>query len=265
MGEERGRVRGRTNCAYSSKGAASIRSKNPKFLTSAAAPEYGFLAASDSKTSAITASHKSFRPKDDDSKGGPPAMGRNPEVDYHGERRSNETHRSTTDPEARLARKGNSVAAKLFSYAGHLLMENRSALIADMELSVATGYAERETALTLLRRLPKSARRRTVGGDKGYDTRDFVAGCREIGVTPHVAQNTSNRRSAIDGRTTRHAGHVTSLRIRKRIEGTLRLDEDRGRRTEAALHRPEAQPGMVPDTGAVYNLIRITALDAQAA
>jgi hypothetical protein len=106
------------------------------------------------------------------------------------------------------------VAAKL-SYAGHLLMENRSALIADMELSQATGYAERETALTLLRRLPKSARRRTVAGDKGYDTRDFVAGCREIGVTPHVAQNTTHRRSAIDGRTTRHAGHVTSLRIRK--------------------------------------------------
>ena len=144
-------------------------------------------------------------------------MERNPEVDYHGERRSNETHQSTTDPEARLARKGNSVAAKL-SYAGHLLMENRSALIADMELSVATGYAERETALTLLRRLPKSARRRTVAGDKGYDTRDFVAGCREIGVTPHVSQNTTHRRSAIDGRTTRHAGHVTSLRIRKRIE-----------------------------------------------
>jgi hypothetical protein len=108
------------------------------------------------------ASHKSFRLKDDGGKGGPPTVGRNQEVDYHGERRSNETHQSTTDPEARLARKGNSVAAKL-SYAGHLLMENRSALIADMELSQATGYAERETALRQLRRLPKSARRRTVG------------------------------------------------------------------------------------------------------
>ena len=93
------------------------------------------------------ASHKSFRPKDDGGKGGPPPPGRNAEVDYHGERRSNETHHSTTDPEARLARKGNGVAAKL-SYAGHLLMENRNALIADMELSSATGYAERETALT---------------------------------------------------------------------------------------------------------------------
>jgi hypothetical protein len=138
-------------------------------------------------------------------------------VNYHGERRSNETHQSTTDPEARLARKGSGMAAKL-SYAGHLLMEHRSALIADMELTAATGYAERDTAPTLLRRLPQRARRRTVAGDKGYDTRDFIAGCRELGVTPHVSQNTTNRRSAIDARTTRHPGHVVSLRIRKRIE-----------------------------------------------
>jgi Transposase domain (DUF772) len=125
------------------------------------------------------ASHKSFRPKDGGGQGGPPP-GRNAEVDYHGERRSNETHQSTTDSEARLARKGSGVAAKL-SYAGHLLMENRNALIADMELSSVTGYAERETALALLRRLPPRARRRTVGGDEGFDTRDFIAGCREIG------------------------------------------------------------------------------------
>jgi transposase len=210
------------------------------------------------------ASHKSFRPKDDGGKSGPPSVGRNQEVDYHGERRSNETHQSTTDPEARLARKGNSVAAKL-SYAGHLLMENRSALIADMELSVATGYAERETALTLLRRLPKSARRRTVAGDKGYDTRDFVAGCREIGVTPHVSQNTTHRRSAIDGRTTRHAGHVTSLRIRKRIEepfGWMKTVAGGRKLRYIGLKRNRAWFLM---TGAVYNLIRITALDAQAA
>jgi transposase len=209
------------------------------------------------------ASHKSFRPKDDGGTGGPPSVGRNPEVDYHGERRSNETHRSTTDPEARLARKGNSVAAKL-SYAGHLLMENRSALIADMDLSLATGYAERETALRLLRRLPTSARRRTVAGDKGYDTRDFVAGCREIGVTPHVAQNTTNRRSAIDGRTTRHAGHVTSLRIRKRIEepfGWMKTVAGGRKLRYIGLQRNRAWFLM---TGAVYNLIRIAALDAQA-
>jgi hypothetical protein len=191
-------------------------------------------------------------------------MERNPEVDYHGERRSNETHQSTTDPEARLARKGSSVAAKL-SYAGHLLMENRSALIADMELTSATGYAERETALTLLRRLPARARRPTVGGDKGYDTRDFIAGCRLMGVTPHVSQNTSNRRSAIDGRTIRYHGHVASLRIRKRIEepfGWMKTIAGGRKLRCIGLERNRAWFLM---TGAVYNLIRITALDAQAA
>jgi hypothetical protein len=175
-----------------------------------------------------------------------------------------ETHQSTTDPEARLARKGPSAAAKL-SYAGHLLMENRSALIADMDLSLATGYAERETALRLLQRLPKSARRRRVAGDKGYDTRDFVAGCREIGVTPHVAPNTTHRRSAIDGRTTRHAGHVTSLRIRKQIEepfGWMKTVAGGRKLRYIGLQRNRAWFLM---TGAVYNLIRITALDAQAA
>ena len=136
--------------------------------------------------------------------------------------------------------------------------------IADMELSVATGYAERETALTLLRRLPKSARRRTVGGDKGYDTRDFVAGCREIGVTPHVAQNTTHRRSAIAGRTTRHAGHVTSLRIRKRIEepfGWMKTVAGGRKLRYIGLQRNRAWFLM---TGAAYNLIRIAALDAAA-
>jgi len=178
--------------------------------------------------------------------------------------RSDETPHSTTDPEARLARKGNGVAAKL-SYAGHLLMENRSALIADMELTSATGYAEREAALTLLRRLPTRARRRTVAGDKGYDTRDFIAGCREMGVTPHVSQNTSNRRSAIDGRTTRHAGHVISLRIRKRVEepfGWMKTIAGGRKLRYIGLQRNRAWFLM---TGAVYNLIRITALDAQAA
>jgi transposase len=210
------------------------------------------------------ASHKSFRPKDDDGTSGPPAPGRNAEVNYHGERRSNETHRSTTDPEARLARKGSGVAAKL-SYAGHLLMEHRNALIADMELTAATGYAERETALTLLRRLPQRARRRTVAGDKGYDTKDFVAGCRELGVTPHVSQNTTNRRSAIDARTTRHPGHVISLRIRKRIEepfGWMKTVAGGRKLRYVGLQRNRAWFLM---TGAVYNLIRITALDAQAA
>lgn len=210
------------------------------------------------------ASHKSFRPKDGGGRGGPPGPGRNAVVDYHGERRSNETHQSTTDPEARMARKGNSVAAKL-SYAGHLLMEHRNALITDMELTQATGYAERDTALRLLRRLPQRARRRTVAGDKGYDSRDFIAGCRELGVTPHVAQNITNRRSAIDGRTTRHAGHLVSLRIRKRIEepfGWMKTFAGGRKLRYVGLQRNRAWFLM---TGAVYNLIRIAALDAQAA
>jgi transposase len=171
------------------------------------------------------ASHKSFRPKDGGKGGGPSGPGRNAEVDFHGMRRSNETHQSTTDPEARLARKGDGQPAKL-SYAGHLLMEHRSALITGMELTPATGYAERETALQLLRRLPRMARRRTVAADKAYDTRDFVAGCRGLGITPHVAQNDTNRSSAIDGRTTRHEGHVLSLRIRKRIEEPIAYSGD---------------------------------------
>jgi len=149
------------------------------------------------------ASHKSFVPKDR-RRGGPPA-GRNADVGWHGQRRSNETHASTTGPEARLARKSSGTAAKL-CYAGHLLMEHRNALIVDAELTQASGYAERDTAVEMLGRLPRSARRRTVAADKGYDTAGFVAEVRGLGFTPHVAQNT-HRRSAIDARTTRHPGH----------------------------------------------------------
>jgi Transposase DDE domain len=161
------------------------------------------------------ASHKSFKPMD-----GPPTeppAGRNVEVQFHGEKRSNETHASTTDPESRLYRKSNAAPAKL-CYAGHLLMEHRSALIVDAELTTADGYAERATAIEMIARLPRSGRRRTVAGDKGYDTRGSVADIRSPGFTPHVAQNNSRQRSAIDGRTTRHAGHAVSTRIRKRIE-----------------------------------------------
>src|SRR3954465_414676 len=132
------------------------------------------------------ASHKSFKPKD-----GPPTEpppGRNTEVQWHGEKRSNETHASTTDPESRLYRKSNAAPAKL-CYSGHLLMEHRNALIVDAELTTADGYAERATAISMLARLPTTRRRRTVAGDKGYDTRGFVADVRGLGFTPHVAQN----------------------------------------------------------------------------
>ena len=162
------------------------------------------------------ASQKSVRPRDGQD---PPASpgGRNSEVDFHGERRRNETHVSRTDPEALFARKGRGQEARL-SYAGHILMENRSGLILDLLVTQATGTAERDAALVMLdrRRLPR--KRVTLAADKGYDTRAFVEELRQREVTPHVTQNTANRRSAIDLRTTRHPGYALSQRVRKRIE-----------------------------------------------
>jgi transposase len=208
------------------------------------------------------ASHKSFRPKD-----GPPSdppAGRNTEVGWHGEKRSNETHASTTDPESRLYRKSNAAPAKL-CYSGHLLMEHRSALIVDAELTTADGYAERATALEMIARLPPRARRRTVAGDKGYDTRGFVADVRGLGFTPHVAPNTSRQRSAIDGRTTRHAGHAVSMRIRKRIEEPFGWIKTVAGGRKLRYRGRERNRAWFRITTAVYNLIRITALDTQPA
>lgn len=161
------------------------------------------------------ASHKSYRPRDED---GPPGKGggRNPEVDFHGERRKRETHQSTTDPDALLYKKSRGGEAKL-SYMGHVLMENRNGLVVDVELTQATGTAEREAAVAMLERCQRNGRA-SLGADKGYDTQDFVAACRQREVTPHVAQNSNGRRSAIDGRTTRHPGYGVSQRLRKRVE-----------------------------------------------
>jgi len=209
------------------------------------------------------ASHKSFKPKDDPGGDGPTA-GRNVEADFHGEKRSNTTHASTTDPEALLARKSNAAPATL-SYAGHLLMENRNALIVDAELTQADGYAERATAIEMLARLPKRARRRTVAADKAYDTRGFVAGCRDLGVTPHVAQHNNRRRSAIDRRTTRHAGHTTSIRIRKRIEEPFGWIKTIGGGRKLRYRGRERNRAWFKIIAAVYNLIRITALDTRPA
>jgi len=209
------------------------------------------------------ASHKSFKPKDGSDDGDRPAGGRNAERDWKGQKRSNETHASTTDPEARLFRKSNNTAAQL-CYAGHLLMENRHALIVDAELSAATGYAERETALALLKRLPASKRRRTVGADKGYDTAGFVADARALGFTPHVAQNTTNRRSAIDERTTRHAGHRISQSTRPRIEEPFGWIKTVGGGRKLRYIGQDRNRAWFLMTTAVYNLIRITALDAAA-
>lgn len=163
------------------------------------------------------ASHKSFVPKDGD---GPPdagSGGRNALADWKGQRRSNDTHASTTDPDARLFRKSHSQAA-ILSYQGHILMENRSGLVVSAVVTHADGYGERAAAVAMLDALP-GKRCRTLGADKGYDMRDFVAHCRQRGVTPHVASNVTHQGgSAIDGRTTRHAGYRASQVVRKRIE-----------------------------------------------
>lgn len=209
------------------------------------------------------ASHKSFKPKD-----GPPSdppAGRNTEVGWHGQKRSNDTHASTTDPEARLYRKSNNTAATL-CYAGHLLIEHRSALIVDAELTTADGYAERTTAIEMLDRLPKRARRRTVAGDKNYDTKDFVAQTRARGFTPHVAQNVSgNRRSAIDGRTTRHPGHTVSQRIRKRVEEPFGWMKTIGGGHKLRYIGRQRNRAWFKMNAAIYNIIRIVSLDAQPA
>jgi transposase len=161
------------------------------------------------------ASPKSFKPRD--GSGEPPGPGRNGERDFRGERRTNDTHASTTDPDARLSRKGRGKEAKL-SFMGHALMENRNGLIVGAVATRASGHAERLAALALIEPHAQRPHPITLGGDKNYDTNDFVMELRERAVTPHVAQNDTNRRSAIDGRTTRHPGYAVSIRIRKRIE-----------------------------------------------
>ncbi len=159
---------------------------------------------------------KSFQPKNQKSSSPPDDPG-NPTVNFRGERRSNETHASKTDPEALLARHGEGKESKV-SYSGNLLVENRNGLIVDAEVFQANGMAERDAALVMLEKLP-GRQLVTVGGDKGFDTRDFVKECRHLRVTPHVTQNDARPGgSAIDGRTTRHAGYAVSQRKRKRIE-----------------------------------------------
>jgi IS5 family transposase len=163
------------------------------------------------------ASMKSFRPTDDAGEPPAPSGGRNREADFHGQTRCNETHASTTDPEARLYRKGPGKEAKL-CFMGHALMENRSGLVVDACLTEANGHAERIAALHMIEPRADRPRPITLGADKAYDAEDFVNELRSMNATPPVAQNASGRSSAIDGRTTRHAGYAMSQRIRKRIE-----------------------------------------------
>ncbi len=197
---------------------------------------------------------KSFQRKD--GKSNPPDDPGNPTIDFHGEKRSNQTHESTTDPDALLARKGNGKEAKL-SYNGNLLIENRNGLIITTEVFQANGTAERDAALVMLEQLP-GTHRVTVGADKAYDTRDFVAECRNLNVTPHVAQNVKRSGgSAIDERTTRHDGYAISQKKRKRIE------ESFGWLKTIALmrkvrHRGVHKVGWVfTFAAAAYNLVRM--------
>jgi transposase len=210
------------------------------------------------------ASQKSVRPRDQQD---PPAGGtggRNPEVDFHGQRRTNETHVSATDPEARLARKAGGQEARL-AFAGHLLMENRNGLILDVLVTQATGTAEREAALAMLDRRQLPRRRVTLAADRGYDTRAFVEELRQRDVTPHIARNTSGRRSAIDGRTTRHVGYARSLRVRKRIEECFGwIKTVGGGRKLRYLGRAKNQLWATL-TAVGFNLVRIANLEAQTA
>ncbi len=204
------------------------------------------------------ASLKSFRPKD-----APPPSGgggRNPEVDFHGERRLNQTHASTTDPEARLFRKGKGKEAKL-CFMGHVLMENRHGLIITPRLTAATGTAERDAAERMVGDCP-GRHRITVGGDKAYDTREFVQSLLVLNAVPHVAQNCKGRNSAIDGRTTRHPGYAISQRLRKRVEEIFGWMKTVGN-LRKTRHRGVERVGWVfTFTAAAYNLVRIRNLTA---
>jgi len=204
------------------------------------------------------ASHKSFKPKGRGPGGLGAGSSKNADLDFHGTQRSNATHASTTDPDARLYKKSRTGHARL-GYLGHVLTENRSGLAIDARLSFATGSAERAAALEMVGSLPAGSRL-TLGADKGYDAADFVSELRRMNVTPHLAQNDTYRRSAIDARTTRHASYSISQRKRKRIEelfgwgktiGTIRKVKVRGlARVAAVFHL----------TAAAYDLIRMRTL-----
>ena len=204
------------------------------------------------------ASLKSFQAKEQ-KKSEPPDDPGNPTVDFHGERRSNETHASNSDPDAKLARKGPGKEAKL-SYSGNLLVENRNGLIVDAELLEANGRAERDAALIMLEQVPGN-QRITAAGDKGFDTREFVAECRHMKVTPHVARNTGKPGgSAIDARTTRHAGYAVSQKKRKRIEECFGWLKDIAL-LRKLKHRGLFRVGWIfTFAAAAYNLVRMRRL-----
>ena len=207
-----------------------------------------------------SASLKSFRRKDG-GPGGSGTGGRNADVNFRGEKRSNETHASTTDPDAKLYRKGDGQPAQLY-FIANALMEHRNGLCVDAEITKATGYAEREAALEMVERRPKMRRRITLAGDKAYDVREFVRKLRERGVTPHVAQNTNGRRSAIDARTTRHAGYRISQVFRKRVEEIFGWGKSVGGLARSRLRGLDRVTSQVLTILTAYNLIRLARLSA---
>lgn len=206
------------------------------------------------------ASLKSFKPRDGDPPPTTDADPGNPSVDFHGERRSNATHQSTTDPESRLLRKGKGKEAKLV-FMAHALMENRNGMLSDFQVTEATGTAERDSVPVLLDQArERGFHPKTMGADKAYDTRECVEAMRQRRVTPHVAQNTSGRSSAIDGRTTRHLGYALSQRARKRVEEIFGWMKTVGgiRRTQYRGLDRTGLAGYLVATA--YNLVRMTKL-----
>jgi transposase len=209
------------------------------------------------------ASMKSVRPKEapKDGSGEPPAAGggRNTEADFHGQKRSNDTHASTTDPQARLYKKGKGKEAKL-CFLGHGLMENRNGLLVDACLTLADGHGERVAALHMIEPRADRPRAVTLGADKAYDTQDFVNELRAMKVTPHVAQNMSGRRSAIDGRTTRHDGYAVSQRIRKRIEEAFGWIKTVAGQDKTKFRGRDRVGWAFTFAAAAYNLVRLPKL-----
>lgn len=212
------------------------------------------------------ASMKSFKPKvaEGDDPPPPTSGGRNAEVYFKGQRRSNETHQSTTDPEARLYRKGSGMEARL-SFIGHTLMENRSGLIVDACLTAADGHAERIAALSMIEPRADRPRAITLGADKAYDAEDFVNELKSMNVRPHVAQNTNGRRSAIDGRTTRHPGYAMSQKIRKRIEEGFGWIKTVGGQRKTRFRGRDRVGWAFTFAAAAYNLVRLPKLVEAAA
>ena len=208
------------------------------------------------------ASMKSVKPRDGSGEPPVPGGGRNAEADFHGQKRTNHTHASATDPEARLYRKGKGQEAKL-CFMGHGLMENRHGLLVDACLTLADGHAERVAALHMIEARADRPRAITLGADKAYDCQDFVNELRSMKVTPHVARNTSGRRSAIDGRTTRHSGYGASQRIRKRIEEAFGWIKTVAGQDKTKLRGRDRVGWAFTLAAAAYNLVRLPKLMAE--